>query len=111
MLKILTKVSFLFFITFLYSCGESKTTAKSEEQIKPMLEKGTCMVCHQVDRKLIGPSFRDIAKKNYSEDRIVELIKNPEPQNWPDYTLPMAPITHISDENLKEIALWINSLN
>ncbi len=30
---------------------------------KEMAQKNACMACHAVDRKMVGPSFQDIAKK------------------------------------------------
>jgi len=29
----------------------------------PLLQKNTCVACHGMDNKLVGPSFRDIANK------------------------------------------------
>jgi hypothetical protein len=43
------------------------------------------------ESRQVGPAFREIAKRGYTPERIVELIYNPEPASWPDYT-PMAPM-------------------
>lgn len=51
----------------------------------------------------------DIAKRGYSAEEIVALIKQPVPENWPDYN-PMNPITWVADEDLATIATWITSL-
>jgi hypothetical protein len=32
-----------------------------------------------------------VAKRNYSVEKIVNLIYNPQPQNWPDYATEMPP--------------------
>jgi cytochrome c551/c552 len=58
----------------------------------------------------VGPSYKDIAKRKYTNEQIVELIYNPKPQNWPDYATPMAPMPQVSKENAMKIAMWINSL-
>lgn len=78
-------------------------------EVKSLLAKSTCLGCHKVDRKLVGPSYQDIAARNYSEEEIIALIKEPKPENWPDYP-PMAPITWVADEDLATIAAWITSL-
>jgi cytochrome c551/c552 len=62
------------------------------------------------DKKVIGPAYTDVAKRRYSDERIVELIYNPEPQNWPDYATPMPPMAQVSKEDAMKIAKWINSL-
>ena len=59
--------------------------------------------------KLIGPSYSEIATRGYSEEEIIELIKNPDQKNWPDYP-PMAPITWVAEKELATIASWIKSL-
>ncbi|MEO9966569.1 MAG: c-type cytochrome [Reichenbachiella sp.] len=95
------------------SCGgKSKvdTNQVDKEKIQSLLQSNTCLACHQTEKKLIGPSFKEIATKNYNNERIVALIYKPEPANWPDYP-PMMALPHIPEKELIEIAQWINSLN
>lgn len=80
------------------------------EQIRPLLAKNTCTACHSVDRRQVGPAFVDVAKRNYTDERIVELIRMPEKENWPDYATPMPPMPHIPEDEVRRIAAWINSL-
>ncbi len=85
-------------------------TTVSYEEVKPLLKKYTCVACHNENKKQIGPSYKDISKRNYSNDRIVQLIWKPEPKNWPDYSTEMAPMPQVSKEDGLKIASWINSL-
>ena len=80
------------------------------EEIKPLLTKHTCTACHTLDKKQVGPAFVDIAKRKYSNQKIVELIYNPQPSNWPDYATPMAPMPQVPKADALKIAAWINSL-
>ena len=89
---------------------KSKDDAPTYAEIKPLLVKNTCTACHQEKNRQVGPAFADIAKRNYSAERIVELIYNPEPQNWPDYSTPMAPMPQVPKEEALKIAKWINTL-
>ncbi|MEP1087499.1 MAG: c-type cytochrome, partial [Algoriphagus sp.] len=82
----------------------------SEAEIKTILAANTCSACHMKDKKVIGPAYDEVAKRRYSNERIVELIYNPEPQNWPDYATPMPPMAQVSKEDAMKIAKWINSL-
>ena len=77
--------------------------------VEPLLVKNTCSACHQAEKRQVGPAFRDVAKRGYSDEKIVELIYQPQPQNWPDYT-PMAPMPQVPKEEALQIARWINSL-
>jgi cytochrome c551/c552 len=80
------------------------------EQIKPLLNKYTCSSCHNPDKKQVGPGFRDVAKRNYSVAKILALLKNPKPENWPGYATPMPPFPQVPQADAVKIATWINSL-
>jgi cytochrome c551/c552 len=79
-------------------------------EVKPLLEKNTCLACHTTDKKVVGPSYTDVAKRKYSNEKIVDLIYNPKPENWPDYATPMPPMPQVSKADAAKIAAWINSL-
>lgn len=83
----------------------------SEEKINILLKNNTCVACHLKEKRLIGPSFKDIAKRGYSNNRIVELIYKPEPKNWPEYATPMAPMPQVPKKEALQIAQWINALD
>ena len=81
--------------------------AKAEDfpaDIKPLMQKYTCFAC-----RLVGPAYKDVAKKKYSVDKIVALIAKPQPSNWPGYP-PMAPMTNVPKDDAVKIAKYINSL-
>ena len=99
---------------------EKETVANAEEQqkiapslevISPLLSKNTCSACHNQDTRQVGPSFDEIAKRNYTDKEIVDLIETPRPENWPDYATPMPPMPHVPKDEALKIAQWINSLN
>ena len=79
------------------------------KDIQTLLQKNTCLACHTVDKKLVGPSYKDIRKKNYKPDQIVNLIYNPQPKNWPGYP-PMAPMKQVPKVEALKIATWIANL-
>ena len=78
--------------------------------VKAMLTSYTCLACHNPEKRVVGPSFTDISKRKYSADKIVQLIHNPQPQNWPDYPTPMPPMPQVKREDGLKIAAYINSL-
>jgi cytochrome c551/c552 len=83
--------------------------AVDEKAVVALLNKHTCTSCHKTNERAVGPSFADIAKRKYSTQKIVSLVQNPQPQNWPDYT-PMAPMAHVPKKDIEKIAVWINTL-
>lgn len=89
----------------------SAGTKISYAEIEPLLVKNTCTACHNTTKRQVGPSFVDIAKRKYTNERIVELIYNPEPKNWPEHETPMPPMPQVPKDEALKIAKWINSLN
>lgn len=85
--------------------------APTWEEVKPLLAKNTCLACHATDKKVVGPSYIDVAKRKYSDAKIVELIYAPKPENWPDYATPMPAMPQVSKGDALKIAAWINSLS
>lgn len=88
----------------------SSAKAVTYAEIEPLLVKNTCTACHQVDKRQVGPAFTDIAKRKYSNQRIVDLIYMPEPKNWPEHETPMPPMPQVPKDEALKIAAWINSL-
>lgn len=84
--------------------------APSAQEIARLLSKYTCNACHSERNRQVGPSFLDISKRKYTPEKIVELIYNPKPENWPDYSSEMPPMPQVPKEEALKIAKWINSL-
>ncbi|MCU0469970.1 MAG: hypothetical protein MUF58_15345 [Arcicella sp.] len=80
------------------------------KEVMVLLKKHTCLACHAENTRVVGPSYTDIAKRNYSNEKILELVYKPEPENWPDYATEMAPMSHVPKADVLKIAAWINTL-
>jgi cytochrome c551/c552 len=88
-----------------------KTTAKiTYAEVEPLLVKNTCTACHNVTKRQVGPAFTDVAKRKYTVEKIMELIYNPQPKNWPEYATPMAAMPQVPKEDARKIASWIVGL-
>ncbi|MFN3783762.1 MAG: c-type cytochrome [Spirosomataceae bacterium] len=91
------------------SLGASAQTVIPPD-VQKLLQKNTCLACHNVDKKLVGPSYKEIMqKKKYSAEQIVELIYKPKPSNWPGYP-PMAAMANVPKAEALKIATWISKL-
>jgi cytochrome c551/c552 len=87
-----------------------KTAPISFTSIKPLLTKHTCLACHAEDKKVIGPGFKEIAKRKYTPEQIVELIYKPKPENWPTYSTPMAAMPQVPKKDALLIGKYISGL-
>lgn len=72
-----------------------------------LAQKNNCMACHSVDKKLVGPSFQDIAKKHAGKaDYLAGKIKGGSSGVWGP--IPM-PAQTLSEAQAKTIAGWLAS--
>ncbi|WP_266369428.1 c-type cytochrome [Tellurirhabdus rosea] len=92
--------------------GDAVASVKAPtlDEIKPLLNRHTCTACHNAEKRQVGPAFKDVSKRRYTNEQIVELIYNPKPQNWPDYATEMPPMPQVPKADALKIAAWINSL-
>lgn len=89
---------------------QTKDNSEPPAEINALLQEHTCLTCHKVDERLVGPPYKQVALRNYTDEEIVELIYEPKPENWPDYPA-MAALPNVPEEDALKIAAWINSLN
>lgn len=85
-------------------------TADIPADMNALMTKYTCIACHRPNQRLVGPAYADVAKKNYSNEEIVNLIYNPVPSHWPDYP-PMVAMKQVPKDDAMKLAVWINSLD
>jgi cytochrome c551/c552 len=89
---------------------KAEVKAPTYAEVEGMLTQYTCLACHNTEKRQVGPAYADIAKRKYTNEEIVKLIYNPQPQNWPDYATEMPPMPQVPEEDALKIAAWINSL-
>ncbi|MEO5999977.1 MAG: hypothetical protein ABIQ00_25125 [Chitinophagaceae bacterium] len=80
-------------------------------EVQPLLLKNTCLACHNTTKRQIGPSYTEISKRHYSVEKVLSLIKNPQPQNWPGFATEMPPMPQVPKAEAMKIANWIRSLS
>jgi cytochrome c551/c552 len=82
--------------------------ASAAPDLTGMLAKNTCTACHAMDRKLVGPSFREVAEKYAAKPEAVaylaQRIKNGGSGVWGQ--IPM-PAQGISAQDAHTLAQWI----
>jgi len=77
-----------------------------------LMKKDGCDSCHEIDKKLIGPAFRDVAAK-YKGDKDASIklqnkVKKGGTHVWGDIVMP--PNILASDADIKALVDWILTL-
>lgn len=70
-----------------------------------------CMSCHAVAKKVVGPSYKDVAKKYAGKPDAAAMleakVKKGGSGNWG--TIPMPPNAAVSDADIKKLVAWVLS--
>jgi len=82
------------------------------DPVQRLLNANACVACHTLDKRVVGPSFRDVAAK-YAGDgdapaRLAKKVKEGGAGNWGG--VPMPPNPALSDAELGQIVGWILKL-
>lgn len=76
---------------------------------KELAQKNACLACHGIDKKIVGPSYLDIAKKyagqKDAEAMLIASIKKGGAGKWGP--VPMPEQAALSDADAKTLAAWI----
>jgi cytochrome c len=87
----------------------AKAPAKADPATQAMMKKSDCFTCHQVATKVIGPAYKDVAKKYAgvpgAEAKLVAKIKNGGSGNWG--AVPMTAHPNLTDAQLHAIVKWV----
>ena len=74
-----------------------------------LAKKYMCLTCHTVDKKLVGPSYHDIAVKykgdKGAEAKLAEKIKKGGVGAWGQ--IPMPPNDKVPDADLNALVKWV----
>ena len=97
-------------LTSLSAALLSLSAAASADQ--SLAQQNAGMSCHGVDKKIVGPAFKDVAKK-YASDKtaaakLMAKVKTGGKGVWGE--VPMPPNPQVSDADNKKIIDWVLSL-
>jgi cytochrome c len=73
-----------------------------------LAQKKNCMACHATDKKLVGPSYKDVAAK-YAKDKdavakLATKIQKGGTGVWGQIPMPPNPV---SEAEAKQLATWV----
>ncbi len=76
-----------------------------------LAKKHNCLACHAVDKKLVGPSYVEIAAKykgqKDAETKLVDKVKKGGSGAWGQ--IPMPPNASVPEADVKTLVKWVLS--
>jgi cytochrome c len=91
------------------AAGQAQADKPAPPEAMPA--KYGCTACHAVDRKVVGPAFKEVADKYRGQEveaKLAEKIRNGGAGVWGQ--VPMTPNPQVPDEDLDAVVKWILSL-
>jgi len=77
-----------------------------------LLQKHACIACHNVDKKILGPAYKDVANKYRGQKGadvyLADKIRNGGKGVWGP--VPMMPNTRVTEQEAKQLANYILNL-
>lgn len=77
-----------------------------------LAQSSGCMTCHAMDRKAIGPGYKEIAAKyrndKSAEAKLIQKVKAGGSGVWGP--APMPPNAHVKEADIKALVQWILAL-
>lgn len=77
-----------------------------------LAKKNACTACHAVDKKIVGPAYKEVAAKyrndKAAEAKLAEKVKKGSVGVWGQ--VPMPPNAHVADADVAALTKWVLSL-
>lgn len=74
-----------------------------------LAQKSNCMACHAVDKKVVGPAYKEVAAKykgdKTAEAKLFEKVKKGGSGVWGQ--IPMPPNSTVKDEDIRTLVKWV----
>ena len=77
-----------------------------------LAQKKNCLACHQADKKLVGPAYKDVAAK-YAGDKdavnkLVQKVMKGGSGVWGPVPMPANP--QVNEAEAKQLVVWVLSV-
>ena len=96
-------------LPILFATSAALLAAAPARADEALAKKHNCLICHAVDKKLVGPSYKDIAMKYKGQKaaaaKLEEKVKNGGSGVWGP--VPMPPNTTVPDGDIKKLVAWV----
>jgi cytochrome c len=88
----------------------AQANAADAAAAQALAQKSGCLACHSIDKKVLGPAFKDVAAKYKSdktaEAKLIEKVKKGGSGVWGPMPMP-ANSPQVKDADIKTIVAWV----
>lgn len=105
----MTMISTSLLALALLALSSGAAFAQNAAAAKALASKSACLACHAVDKKLVGPAYKDVAARHKGQadalEKVAARIKSGGAGLYGP--VPMPPQAQLKDDELKLLAGWI----
>lgn len=105
----MTMISTPLLAVALLALSSGAAFAQNAAAAKALASKSACLACHAVDKKLVGPAYKDVAARHKGQadalEKVAARIKSGGAGLYGP--VPMPPQAQLKDDELKLLAGWI----
>lgn len=84
-------------------------SAADDAAMQALATKSACFSCHGLDKKIVGPAYKDVAAKykgdKGAEAKLAAKVKAGGKGVWGE--IPMPPNASVKDEDIKSLVHWV----
>jgi len=85
------------------------TIAPAAAADEALAKKYNCTACHALDKKMVGPAYKDVAAKYKGQAdapaKLAEKVKKGGSGVWG--AVPMPPNAAVPDDDIKKLVAWV----
>ena len=82
-----------------------------DTKAQALLKQGGCMTCHNIDKKSMGPSFKDVAQKRKGEANAIatmeKSVRGGSKGTYGAMPMPAVPAAKLGDADLHDLVEWV----
>jgi len=106
-----TRLVVLSSVTTLAFSGAVLAQQLDAGQAEGLMTKAGCQACHAIDKKMVGPAYKEVAKKYKGDakapETLFQKVRAGGSGAFGPVPMPPNPPTKIGDDDLKKLVAWI----
>ena len=95
----------------LLAASSAASAALDDKAAQQIMSKANCAVCHAIDKKSVGPAYREVAKKRKADMDAAAMLATKVREGgsgaYGQIPMPPNPKEKISDDEIKQLVEWI----
>jgi cytochrome c len=92
--------------------ASSANAALDNKAAEELMKKDGCAACHAIDKKIVGPSYQEVAAKYKGDAKAAAMLADKVKKGgvgvWGQ--IPMPPNAQVPDADIKNLVAWILTL-